>query len=267
MNPDILSTLCDPITRDTLELRTESDTQGHSLEFLFNSKTGKHYLIEEGIPNFLQKEEVKDSNRRYQSMYDRFAPFYDFSTWAYSVWKGMSVETRLREYLDELEVKTDSRVLEVSVGTGRNLQFLPHSAQFFGLDISQGMLKQCRRNAVKWKLDVSLFLGTAERLPFNDESFDVVFHFGGINFFNDRAAAIKEMIRVAKPGTKFVIGDENEKLAKKYENMPITGDFYGNRKQAISAPVDLLPPDMQEVKVKDIAGGDLYCLSFRKPRK
>jgi ubiquinone/menaquinone biosynthesis C-methylase UbiE len=93
-----------------------------------------------------------------------------------------------------------------------------------------------------------------------------VFHFGGINFFNDKAAAIREMIRVAKPGTKFIIGDENEELAKKYENLPVTGEFYSNRQQAISAPVDLLPPEMQEVKVKDLAGGDLYCLSFRKPR-
>jgi len=73
-------------------------------------------------------------------------------------------------------------------------------------------------------------------------------------------------IRVAKPGTKFVIGDENEALAKKYEKLPVTRGFYGNRKQAISAPVNLLPPDMQGVKVKEIAGGDMYCISFRKPR-
>ena len=178
----------------------------------------------------------------------------------------MSVEARLREYLDELEVKASDRVLEVSVGTGRNLQFLPHSARFFGLDISWGMLKQCQRNAVKWKLDLTLFMGVAEQLPFKNEAFDVVFHFGGINFFNDRAAAIREMIRVAKPGTKFVIGNENEELAKKYENLPVTGGFYGNRQQAIAAPVDLLPSEMQEVRVKDIAGGDLYCLTFRKPR-
>lgn len=32
--------------------------------------------------------------------------------------------------------------------------------------------------------------------------FDTVFHVGGINFFNDRARAISEMIRVARPGTK-----------------------------------------------------------------
>jgi ubiquinone/menaquinone biosynthesis C-methylase UbiE len=127
------------------------------------------------------------------------------------------------------------------------------------------MLKQCRRNAAKWQLDVTLCMGMAERLPFKSEVFDVVFHSGGINFFNDKAAAIREMIRVARPGTKFVIGDENEALAKKYEKLPVTDKFYGQRGQVISAPLDLLPPEMQEVEVAEIAGGDMYCLSFRKP--
>jgi ubiquinone/menaquinone biosynthesis C-methylase UbiE len=265
MKSDILTIVCDPTTRDALEIRTEPDARGRLRESLVNPKTGQRFLVRDGIPIFLPEGEVSGSNQRYQAMYDRFAPFYDLSTWLYSRWKGMSVEARLREYLDELEVKEGDRVLEVSVGTGRNLQFLPRAARFFGLDISWGMLKQCRRNAARWKLDVSLFMGTAERLPFRDEVFDVVFHFGGINFFNDKAAAIREMIRVARPGTKFVIGDENEALAEKYENLPVTGGFYGNRAQPIFAPVDLLPPEMQDVQVKDIAGGDLYCLSFRKP--
>jgi len=266
MKPDILSLICDPATRDALEINTESDARGRLREFLVNPRTGRRFPVRNGIPVFLLEDEVFGSNRRYRAMYDRFAPFYDLSTWLYSRWKGMSVEARLREYLDELEVEAGNRVLEVSVGTGRNLRFLPRSAQFLGLDISWGMLKQCQRNAAKWKLDVMLFMGTAERLPFQDEAFDVVFHFGGINFFNDKTAAIREMIRVARPGTKFVIGDENEALAQKYEKLPVTSGFYGNRRQAISAPVDLLPPEMQDVQVKDIAGGDLYCLSFRKPR-
>ena len=265
MKSDILALLCDPVTRDSLTIKTESDTSGRLEEFLVNPKTGERFITRDGMPIFLKDVEVTGENKRYQALYDRIAPLYDFSTWAYSRWKNMNVETRLREYLDELEVKPGDRVLEVSVGTGRNLQFLPREAKFFGLDISWGMLKQSRRNAAKWKLDLALFMGTAEHLPFKDESFDVVFHFGGINFFNDRAAAICEMIRVAKPGTKFVIGDENEELAKKYENAPVTGDFY-KRKQAITAPVDLLPPNMQEVRVKNISDGDLYCLSFRKPR-
>lgn len=265
MKPDVVALICDPTTHEPLELKTEPVARGHLREFLFNPNTGERFPIREHIPIFLNKTDASGSNKKYQRMYDRLARFYDLSTWLYSRWKGMSVETRLKEYLGELEVKAGDRVLEVSVGTGRNLRYLPRGAQFFGLDISWGMLKQCQRNTAKWGLDVSLFMGAAEKLPFKDESFDVVFHFGGINFFNDKAAAIREMLRVAKPGTKFVIGDENEELAKRYENLPVTGGFYGNRKEAISAPIDLLPPGMQEVHVKDIAGGDLYCLTFRKP--
>jgi ubiquinone/menaquinone biosynthesis C-methylase UbiE len=266
MKPAVLDLLCDPITHESLELKTKVDGQGQPQESLINPKTGRRYPIRNGIPIFFLEGEVIDANQRYQSMYDRLAPFYDFSTSVYSFFKGMSVEKRLREYLDELEVKENDRVLEVSVGTGRNWQFLPHTARFYGLDISLGMLRQCQRNVKKWKLESSLFAGTAEHLPFRDEAFDVVFHFGGINFFNDKAAAINEMIRVAKPGTKFIIGDENEALAKKYENLPVTGGFYGNRKNTITAPIDLLPAGMQEIKIKDITGGDLYCLSFRKPK-
>jgi ubiquinone/menaquinone biosynthesis C-methylase UbiE len=265
MKPDFLAVICDPNTGDALEIVSEPDGRNRLQEALVNPKTGRRFPIRDDIPIFLEGE-ASGSNKRYQDLYNRIAPFYDLSTWMYSRWKGMSVETRLREYLDELEVRAESNVLEISVGTGRNLQFLPHEARFFGLDISWGMLKQCQRNTAKWKLEAMLCMGTAEHLPFRDEAFDVVFHFGGINFFNDKAAAIREMVRVAKPGTKFVIGDENEALAQKYENLPVTGEFYGKRKNMITAPVDLLPPEMQEVKVRDIAAGDLYCLSFRKPR-
>lgn len=127
------------------------------------------------------------------------------------------------------------------------------------------MLRQCQRNAAKRKLDATLFMGTAEQLPLRDQVFDVVCHFGGIDFFNVKAAAIREMIRVAKPGTKFVIGDENEASAQRYEKLPVTGEFYSKRNEMIGAPVDLLPPEMRDVHFKDIAGGDLYCRSFRKP--
>ena len=49
---------------------------------------------------------------------------------------------------------------------------------------------------------------TREELPFADNTFDIVFHNGGINFFNDKALAISEMLRVAKAGNKLLIADE-----------------------------------------------------------
>jgi ubiquinone/menaquinone biosynthesis C-methylase UbiE len=259
------SLICDPASHDILEIKTKSDTHGHLRTFFVNPKTGQHFPVRDGIPIFLLEGEVSGSNQRHQAMYDHIAPFYAPLTWLYSRWKGMSVEARWSEYRDELVVRPGERVLEVSVGTGYNLQFLPRNAQFFGLDISWGMLKQCQRNAIKWELDMMLFMGTAERLPFEDNVFDVVFHFGGINFFNDKGAAIHEMLRVAKPGTRIVIGDENKILSHKYKKLPVTYGSYSNRKQAVSMLVDLLPPETQDVQIKDIAGGDLYCLSFTKP--
>lgn len=45
-----------------------------------------------------------------------------------------------------------------------------------------------------------------------------MFHLGGINFFDDKARAIAEMVRVAKPGTRIVICDENERGARAFEH-------------------------------------------------
>jgi ubiquinone/menaquinone biosynthesis C-methylase UbiE len=77
------------------------------------------------------------------------------------------------------------------------------------------MLKRCRKRLAKWKRTAQLFQGEAERLPFRDGIFDVVFHVGGINFFNDQARAIAEMIRVARPGTKVVMWTRPRKSSKK----------------------------------------------------
>jgi ubiquinone/menaquinone biosynthesis C-methylase UbiE len=88
---------------------------------------------------------------------------------------------------------------------------------------------------------------------------------GGINFFNDIPQALHEMIRVAKPGTKFVIVDETEDVARRYEKTAIAGTFYGNRPRVIAAPIALVPKEMQEIGAREISGGELYCLTFRKP--
>ena len=118
-------------------------------------------------------------------------------------------------------------------------------------------------------MDADLFLGNAESLPFADESFDVVFHVGGINFFNDRAKAIREMIRVARPGSLLLIADETEEHVKAtYERGPITDRYYKNRSEPVNPPVDLLPPEMQEVKLEilNVVGKNrFYALTFRKP--
>jgi ubiquinone/menaquinone biosynthesis C-methylase UbiE len=127
------------------------------------------------------------------------------------------------------------------------------------------MLNECRKHIKKWKLEADLFQGEAEHLPFKDAVFDVVYHVGGINFFNDKSGAIQEMVRVSKSGTKLLIVDETEKIAQKFKKVPFSSVFYSKRTEAITTPVDLVPKNMLEINFREVAKGDLYCLTFRKP--
>jgi len=253
LDPQVLELLSDPQTHDSLELGDNC---------LINPKSGQRYAIRDGIPVFFH--EASGTNRKYQTMYDRLAPGYDIAERLY-YWISRKPDRRL-EFIPELEIPAGARVLETSVGTGANLPFLPQGIEFFGLDLSWGMLHKCCRNLKRWQRDAHLFHGEAERLPFRDAVFDCVYHVGGINFFDDKPRAIAEMIRVAKPGTKILIVDENEKVvSQQYRKNPFTRRYYAGENRSASAPVGLVPAGMREVRARQISAGNEYCLTFRKP--
>jgi ubiquinone/menaquinone biosynthesis C-methylase UbiE len=253
MEDHVVSLLCDPDTRYALELA------GNNLR---NTATGRIYPIRDGIPLFVST--VTGPNLKYQTLYDRIAPGYDLAERFYHWIKGKP--NYRQEFLKELEMKPGDRVLEVSVGTGANLRYLPEDIEFYGLDLSWGMLRKCQRNAKQWHRQVHLFHGEAERLPFKVEAFDCVFHVGGINFFTDKVRAIKEMIWVARSGSKIVIVDETEKAVKEnYQRTPVVRKSFEPGSEKVRCPIDLVPEEMREVSAREICDGKLYCLTFRKP--
>jgi ubiquinone/menaquinone biosynthesis C-methylase UbiE len=229
------------------------------------SDNGERFPIRNGIPNFLKPEELTGDNGKYNHMYETIGGFYDDIQRVFCALKGMDREAYFRGYMSLLEVKPGDSVLETSVGTGLNYKYLPSGVRLAGLDLSEEMLANCQTNLRRWGLEADLYLGNAESLPFADASFDVVFHVGGINFFNDRARAIREMIRVARPGSLLLIADETEKHVKEiYENGP-GGHLYKDRKGPVSAPIDLVPAEMREVHYEELRDGQFYALTFRKP--
>ena len=228
----------------------------------------KNFSIIDGIPYFYTPDQLTGFNRRFSHLYDWFSWIYAaFSKVAFA-YIGMDEETGRREITDRLE-PGGGRVLEVSIGPGINLPYLvnrPDVGEVFGLDISLGQLKRCQKYVTKQGWDVELFLGNGEQLPFCDEAFDGVFHVGGINFFNNKKAAIDEMIRVAKPGAKILIADETERGAQGYEKfIPGFKNSFGGKRQEIIPPIDLVPDGMCERKVFDVWKGWLYCIEFQKP--
>ncbi|MDR3738492.1 MAG: methyltransferase domain-containing protein [Terracidiphilus sp.] len=237
----------------------------HGKEILVSSR-GERFPVRDGIPAFLKPEDLQGDNGKYNHMYETIAGFYDDTQRVACALRGLDRDSYFLGPLSLLDVKTGDTVLETSVGTGLNFKYLPQGVKLTGLDLSPEMLANCEANLRRWKMEADLYLGNAESLPFADASFDVVFHAGGINFFNDRAKAIREMIRVAKPGSLLMITDETEEYAKKvYEKMPIASGYYSNRKEAVTTPVDLVPPEMQEIHLEMIKGGLFYAITFRKP--
>ncbi len=229
---------------------------------------GKVYPIRDGIVHFLEQESLTGLNRR-------FAAMYDWMSWVYRPFSpllflfiGMSERRARKEVLDRLEPR-GGRVLEISIGPGVNLPFLHERGdvgEIVGLDISLGQLKRCRSYLRSKGWADELHLGNAEMLPYRDHSFESVFHIGGINFFNDKRKAIEEMIRVAKPGTRILIADETDKGVRAYDALaPGFSGRVGAKKKKVTAPVDLVPPEMQAVNVTEVWNGYLYLLEFRKP--
>ncbi|MDD2772242.1 MAG: methyltransferase domain-containing protein [Elusimicrobiales bacterium] len=258
-----LDILCDPHDRSPLSLCLEN-TSGYCA--LVNATCQRRYEIQKGIPNFSPSELLTGFNLKYQKMYNRMAPVYDMPTRIMNTFFKTTLDKMESESLQDIKVKPGNRVLEVSIGTGGNFRTLPEDISVFGIDISMGMLGQAQRNFRNWGRKACLFQGEAENLPFKDCSFDVVFHVGGINFFNNKRKAIEEMARVTKPGTKVVIIDEMEIYIKNiYEKIPYFGRYFQNRSDTVTPPEKLVPAGMKDVLLKNLWDGKMYCLSFVKP--
>jgi ubiquinone/menaquinone biosynthesis C-methylase UbiE len=98
-------------------------------------------------------------------------------------------------------------VLEVAVGTGRNLPFYPDGVRLTGIDFSPAMLGIARTRAAELRRDIDLREGDAQALPFPDASFDTVVCTLGLCGFPDERVAIAEMYRVLRPNGNLLLLD------------------------------------------------------------
>lgn len=220
----------------------------------------KEYKEEAGIIHFTGDDDVYRFSKREKFMRDIYARFYGPLTNLMFLPCGGEYRAR-REVLEHLELEPHSTILETGIGTGDNIKFMENildGSLYYGLDNQLVMLHKCAKNSKKWRRQALLYRANAEELPFKDNSFDVVFHLGAINLFEDQKKAIDEMIRVARCGTRIVIADETEKAAKLF------AIFTGGHKPVVP-PIHLIPQDMSEISLIDIWNGYGYLISFRKP--
>ena len=96
------------------------------------------------------------------------------------------------------------RVLEIAIGTGRNLPFYQADVEITGIEISPAMLEIARQRAQILGRQVELVVGDAQALPFPDQRFDTVVCTISLCCIPDERQAIAEVWRFLLPGHPFV---------------------------------------------------------------
>ena len=113
----------------------------------------------------------------------------------------------------ELAVSVDAaprRVLDVGCGTGYLLRLLaaryPQAADLAGIDAAPSMIEASDRAADDRRLRFTV--GTAERLPYPDDAFDLVVSTTSFDHWADQLAGLRECARVLAPGGHLVLADQ-----------------------------------------------------------
>ncbi len=97
-------------------------------------------------------------------------------------------------------------VLEIGVGLGTDhVQFARAGARLSGVDLTAKGIELVRRRLELEELHSDLRIADAEELPFADGSFDVVYSWGVLHHTPDTARAVREAIRVLRPGGRICV--------------------------------------------------------------
>jgi ubiquinone/menaquinone biosynthesis C-methylase UbiE len=176
-------------------------------------------------------------------------------------------EEQVREkMIDLLELKEDSRVLEVACGTGRDsvliAKRLGRDGQLYLTDISPDMLTKAAEKLKNSNKETHFCVSNAMHLPCPDNYFDAFYSFGALGEFSDPARFFSEVIRVCKPGAKVVVGDEN---LPPWQRSTLFGQVLANYNKQFLAevPFSSLPTEAREVRCQWIIGGVFYLIDFR----
>jgi ubiquinone/menaquinone biosynthesis C-methylase UbiE len=98
------------------------------------------------------------------------------------------------------------KVLEIGCGLGTDLlQFARGGADVTGVDLTPASIDLVKKRFAMYGLPARAQVGDAERLPFSDNSFDVVYSFGVLHHTPNTQKAIDEVYRVVKPGGRIII--------------------------------------------------------------
>lgn len=137
---------------------------------------------------------TRDSSEVTRRRYDRIAPVYDALEWAI---EAMCFRRWRRSFWERVPT---GRLLEVGIGTGKNLEHHGVGHEVVGIDLSPGMLERARRRADRLDADLDLQVADVQDLPFDDGAFEAVAASFVFCSVPDPVRGLEEARRVLAPG-------------------------------------------------------------------
>ena len=108
----------------------------------------------------------------------------------------------ISSFLAQIDANSErpQKILDVGCGTGANLEMLSQFGEAEGIDVSREALAFCRQRGLR-----NVREGEAERLPFPDNSFDLVTGLDVVEHLDNDLAGLKEMHRVLRPQGRILL--------------------------------------------------------------
>lgn len=139
-----------------------------------------------------------NNTEKIKKRYNRAAKFYD-------IIENPMEMMALKKWRIELMKELKGKVLEVGVGTGKNIEHYPPNIDITAIDFSEKMLKKAYEKAVKFDKKVKLINMDAQNMNFPDNTFDVIFTTCVFCSVPDPILGLKELRRVCKPNGKIIM--------------------------------------------------------------
>jgi demethylmenaquinone methyltransferase/2-methoxy-6-polyprenyl-1,4-benzoquinol methylase len=150
---------------------------------------------------------TKDKEKLVKGVFDSVASNYDLmndvmSFGIHRLWKQYAI--------DIANVKKGDAILDLASGTGDLIKLyhkkIGNSGRIVSSDINEAMLDEGKRNLINsGVLGIEFVQANAEKLPFEDNSFDLVSIAFGLRNVTDKDKALSEMCRVLKPGGILIV--------------------------------------------------------------
>jgi len=170
-------------------------------------------------------DRIMNNTEKIRKRYDRASKFYDIFE------QPMEIMS-LKKWRLEVTKGLKGKVLEVGVGTGKNIPYYPEDIDITAIDFSEKMLAKAREKSSQFNKNVKLIHMDAQNMNFPDNTFDIVFTTCVFCSVPDPVKGLKEIRRVCKPDGKIIM-IEHVRSEKKIMGIvmdifnPLTVNLYG----------------------------------------